>query len=164
MKLKSKTIKSKKKKKGFTLIELVAVLAIIAILSAAFVPKVGNYITEAKKVAVLNEAKKAQIPTTIKPLKILEPIILLKAISLFPVNAARILTDASGALVPIATIVKPMITLGTLRNLARLQLPSTNKSAPLIRKIKPIINKIYSMFSPFLRKSQQKRLLSHQKN
>ena len=56
MKLKTKNLKSKKKKKGFTLIELVAVLAIIAILSAAFVPKVGNYITEAKKVAVLNEA------------------------------------------------------------------------------------------------------------
>lgn len=55
--LKIKTLKSKKKKKGFTLIELVAVLAIIAILSAAFIPKVGNYITEAKKVAVLNEAK-----------------------------------------------------------------------------------------------------------
>ena len=55
--LKIKTLKSKKKKKGFTLIELVAVLAIIAILSAAFVPKVDNYITEAKKVAVLNEAK-----------------------------------------------------------------------------------------------------------
>ena len=49
MKLKTKNLKSKKKKKGFTLIELVAVLAIIAILSAAFVPKVGNYITEAKK-------------------------------------------------------------------------------------------------------------------
>ena len=57
MNLKTKNLKSKKKKKGFTLIELVAVLAIIAILSAAFVPKVGNYITEAKKVAVLNEAK-----------------------------------------------------------------------------------------------------------
>ena len=41
----------------FTLIELVAVLAIIAILSAAFVPKFGKYITEAKKVAILNEAK-----------------------------------------------------------------------------------------------------------
>ena len=57
MKLKIKNLKSKKRKKGFTLIELVAVLAIIAILSAAFIPKVGNYITEAKKVAVLNEAK-----------------------------------------------------------------------------------------------------------
>ena len=48
---------NKLKKKGFTLIELVAVLAIIAILSATFVPKFTNYITEAKKVAVLNEAK-----------------------------------------------------------------------------------------------------------
>ena len=47
----------KKKKKGFTLIELVAVLAIIAILSATFVPKFSNYITEAKKVTVLNQAK-----------------------------------------------------------------------------------------------------------
>ena len=57
IRFKSKNVKSKKKKKGFTLIELVAVLAIIAILSAAFVPKFGKYITEAKKVAILNEAK-----------------------------------------------------------------------------------------------------------
>ena len=45
------------RKKGFTLIELVAVLAIIAILSATFVPKFTNYITEAKKVNILNKAK-----------------------------------------------------------------------------------------------------------
>ena len=38
----------KNKKKGFTLIELVAVMAIIAILSAAFIPRFGNYITQAK--------------------------------------------------------------------------------------------------------------------
>ncbi len=47
----------KNKKKGFTLIELVAVMAIIAILSAAFIPRFGNYITQAKKVNILNEAK-----------------------------------------------------------------------------------------------------------
>lgn len=47
----------KNKKKGFTLIERVAVMAIIAILSAAFIPRFGNYITQAKKVSILNEAK-----------------------------------------------------------------------------------------------------------
>lgn len=47
----------KNKKKGFTLIELVAVMAIIAILSAAFIPRFGNYITQAKKVSILNEEK-----------------------------------------------------------------------------------------------------------
>lgn len=45
------------KKKGFTLVELVAVMAIIVVLAAAFVPKIGNYIEEARKVTVLNEAK-----------------------------------------------------------------------------------------------------------
>ena len=57
MKFEIKIIKLKARKKGFTLIELVTVLAIIAILSSAFVPKISNYITEAKKVSVLNEAK-----------------------------------------------------------------------------------------------------------
>ena len=55
--MKIKIIKLKASKKGFTLIELVTVLAIIAILSSALIPKIGNYITEAKKVAILNEAK-----------------------------------------------------------------------------------------------------------
>ena len=32
-------------------------MAIIAILSAAFIPRFGNYITQAKKVSILNEAK-----------------------------------------------------------------------------------------------------------
>ena len=55
--MKIKIIKLKVSKKGFTLIELVTVLAIIAILSSALIPKIGNYIIEAKKVAILNEAK-----------------------------------------------------------------------------------------------------------
>lgn len=46
-----------KKRDGFTLIELVAVMAIIAVLAAAFVPKISGYMNEAKKVSVLNEAK-----------------------------------------------------------------------------------------------------------
>lgn len=57
MKFKIKIIKLKASKKGFTLIELVTVLAIIAILSSALIPKISNYITEAKKVSILNEAK-----------------------------------------------------------------------------------------------------------
>lgn len=100
---------------------------------------------------VLKPAINEHIPTTTSPLKILEPTMLLMAISLFPDRAALMLTDASGALVPIATIVRPIITLGTLRILAREELPSTKKSAPFTRSAKPIISNKYSIYTPFLR-------------
>lgn len=50
-------MKLNKKKKGFTLIELMAVIAIVAILAAVLVPTVNGYITRAKKTAVVTQAR-----------------------------------------------------------------------------------------------------------
>lgn len=47
-----------KKKKGFTLIEMVAVVAIIGILAAILVPKITGYMKEAKKTEVIDQARK----------------------------------------------------------------------------------------------------------
>ncbi|MGL5412726.1 type II secretion system protein [Cetobacterium sp.] len=47
-----------KKKKGFTLIEMVAVVAIIGILAAILVPKISGYMREAKKAGVIDQARK----------------------------------------------------------------------------------------------------------
>ncbi|MPM68696.1 hypothetical protein SDC9_115630 [bioreactor metagenome] len=72
-------------------------------------------------------------------LKKFDPTILATLISFCPANDDVILTAASGALVPIATIVSPITMEGTLNFFAIDDVPSTNKSAPFIRKKKPII-------------------------
>lgn len=57
-----------KKKKGFTLVELMAVMAIMLILSVAFLPKISGYIKEAKKAVALSQAKK--VVTVFETLKL----------------------------------------------------------------------------------------------
>ena len=70
-------------------------------------------------------ANSAQAPQTTIRLKILDPATLLTASVLFPAMAAVTLTASSGKLVPIATIVIPMIKDGTLNFFATEELPST---------------------------------------
>lgn len=48
------------KKRAFTLIELVAVAAILGILSALLVPKITGYIKESKKALIIDQARKAR--------------------------------------------------------------------------------------------------------
>lgn len=64
------------------------------------------------------------------------------AISVLPDMLAKMLTISSGAEVPNATMVKPITIDEILSFLAIEDDPSTSKSAPLISKTKPRMNKI----------------------
>ncbi|UZW15740.1 prepilin-type N-terminal cleavage/methylation domain-containing protein [Clostridium pasteurianum] len=55
--LPGKSIKSKNKKKGFTLIEVIAVIAILAIMGAILVPNVLGYREKAQKSNIQTSAK-----------------------------------------------------------------------------------------------------------
>ena len=49
--------KNSRKKKGFTLVELIAVIAILGILAAIVVPKIGGYTDKANKAKAQADAK-----------------------------------------------------------------------------------------------------------
>lgn len=51
-------LNNSKRKKGFTLIEIIAVIAIIGILATVILPNVNGYIKEAKKVKVVDQSRK----------------------------------------------------------------------------------------------------------
>ena len=97
------------------------------------------------------------IPNTHNKLNILDPTILDIAISALLFIAAVILTAASGADVPKATKVKPIIIDGILKYLAILDAPPTNISAPLINKTNPRISNKYSINTLLF--SQKKTLI-----
>jgi hypothetical protein len=84
-----------------------------------------------------NGITKAKIPRIKKVLAILLPKIFPMAISALPLQLAKILIINSGTEVPKATMVSPITSEDTPNLRAKEEAPSTKKSAPFIRKIKP---------------------------
>lgn len=90
-------MKLNKKKKGFTLIELMAVIAIVAILAAVLVPTVNGYITRSKKTAVITECR-----------TVMNAIESYNAVSAAPIDTTAntkisVATTTTGILVPLVT-------------------------------------------------------------
>lgn len=79
-------------------------------------------------------------PRIKRVLKILEPTTLPMLISFIPFTALFMLTEASGALVPIETRVRPIIRGGILSAFAISLEPLTNQSAPFTSKTIPTIS------------------------
>ena len=82
---------------------------------------------------------RAAMPIRRRMFKILLPITLPISISVLPAIKDEMETASSGAPVPIATMVRPISCLETLKFEAMLEAPETSQSAPLMRKTKPTI-------------------------
>ncbi len=82
---------------------------------------------------------RAAIPIRRRTFTILLPITLPSKISVLPEIKEENETASSGAPVPKATIVSPIKSLEILKLEATEEAPSTSQSAPLIRKINPIM-------------------------
>ena len=90
----------------------------------------------------------AVMPRMIPTFKMLLPTTFPIVIAAFDYKAAVIETKASGRLVPIATIVSPIISWGMPKRDAILLDPSTNQSAPFSSRINPNTNKIMFICFP----------------
>ena len=84
--------------------------------------------------------KAAVMPSIAMTLNILEPTTLLTAREFSPASELVTETESSGRDVPMATTVSPMISPGTLNLFATQDAPSTKKSAPFMRSMKPKTN------------------------
>ena len=93
----------------------------------------------------------AAMPIRSRTLMMLLPMTLPTRMSVLPLMREEKETASSGAPVPKATMVRPMRSLLTLKFEATEDAPSTNQSAPLMRRMKPITKiKICSAISIFI--------------